>query len=221
MERLKQNYEEITELVFKVCYLFLTLATFITVIYASPVQPILVKVSLVLGMVLILIRAIKIRKYAKMPCVILMALFCLSFLFTAVMNRQYGITENGKWVIWTGIQFFALYVCDVERDPAKYRREFRILSHIMIVCGSLAAVAEHCTALPGLLSVYYHSGWGIHRDWLYLGQALGRIHRSKLRSGVQCDRDHIVSSLPSAEKRHYPYRIYYKYRAQFHLFRIF
>ena len=62
MERLKQNYEEITELVFKVCYLLLTLATFITVIYASPVQPILVKVSLVLGMVLILIRVIRIRK---------------------------------------------------------------------------------------------------------------------------------------------------------------
>lgn len=141
MERLKQNYEEITELVFKVCYLFLTLATFITVIYASPVQPLLVKVSLVLGMVLILIRVIRIRKYAKMPCVILMVLFCLSFLFTTVMNRQYGITENGKWVIWTGIQFFALYVCDVERDPAKYRREFRILSHIMIVSSSLAALA--------------------------------------------------------------------------------
>ena len=171
MERLKQNYEEITELVFKVCYLFLTLATFITVIYASPVQPFLVKVSLVLGMVLILIRVIKIRKYAKMPCVILMALFCLSFLFTAVMNRQYGITENGKWVIWTGIQFFALYVCDVERDPAKYRREFRILSHIMIVCGSLAAVAS----IVQLFQVYSQFITTADGEFIVTGYTWGRL----------------------------------------------
>lgn len=142
MERIKQNYEEITELAFKVCYLLLTLATFVTAIYASPVQPLLVKASLVLGMALILIRVVKIRKYGKMPCVILMGLFILSFLFTTVMNRQYGITENGKWVIWTGLQFFALYVCDVERDKEKYRREFRILSYIMIVCASLAALVS-------------------------------------------------------------------------------
>ena len=69
MEKIKQNYEEIIEVIFKVCYLLLTLATFITVIYASPIQPLLVKASLVLGMVLILIRVVKIRKYAKMPCV--------------------------------------------------------------------------------------------------------------------------------------------------------
>ena len=49
MEKVKQNYEEIIEVIFKVCYLLLTLATFITVIYASPVQPLLVKASLVLG----------------------------------------------------------------------------------------------------------------------------------------------------------------------------
>ena len=171
MEKLKQNYEEITELVFKICYLLLTLATFITAIYASPLQSFFVKVSLVLGMVLILIRVIKIRKYAKMPCVILMALFCLSFLFTTVMNRQYGITENGKWVIWTGIQFFALYVCDVECDPAKYRREFRILSHIMIVCGSLAAVAS----IVQLFQVYSQFITTADGEFIVTGYTWGRL----------------------------------------------
>lgn len=171
MEKLKQNYEEIIELVFKICYLLLTLATFITVIYASPVQPFLVKVSLALGMVLILIRVIRIRKYAKMPCVILMILFCLSFLFTTVMNRQYGIAENGKWVIWTGIQFFALYVCDVERNPAKYRREFRILSHIMIVCGSLAAVAS----IVQLFQVYSQFITTADGEFIVTGYTWGRL----------------------------------------------
>ena len=171
MEKVKQNYEEIIEVIFKVCYLLLTLATFITVIYASPVQPLLVKASLVLGMVLILIRVVKIRKYAKMPCVILMVLFCVSFLLTTVMNRQYGITENGKWVIWTGIQFFALYVCDVERSEEKYRREFRILSHIMIVCSSIAALAS----IVQLVQVYSQYITTADGEFIVTGYTWGRL----------------------------------------------
>lgn len=171
MEKVKQNYEEIIEVIFKVCYLLLTLATFITVIYASPVQPLLVKASLVLGMVLILIRVVKIRKYAKMPCVILMVLFCVSFLLTTVMNRQYGITENGKWVIWTGIQFFALYVCDVERSEEKYRREFRILSHILIVCSSIAALAS----IVQLVQVYSQYITTADGEFIVTGYTWGRL----------------------------------------------
>ena len=171
MEKIKQNYEEIIEVIFKVCYLLLTLATFITVIYASPIQPLLVKASLVLGMVLILIRVVKIRKYAKMPCVILMVLFCVSFLLTTVMNRQYGITENGKWVIWTGIQFFALYVCDVERSEEKYRREFRILSHILIVCSSIAALAS----IVQLVQVYSQYITTADGEFIVTGYTWGRL----------------------------------------------
>ena len=171
MEKVKQNYEEIIEVIFKVCYLLLTLATFITVIYASPIQPLLVKASLVLGMVLILIRVVKIRKYAKMPCVILMVLFCVSFLLTTVMNRQYGITENGKWVIWTGIQFFALYVCDVERSEEKYRREFRILSHILIVCSSIAALAS----IAQLVQVYSQYITTADGEFIVTGYTWGRL----------------------------------------------
>lgn len=171
MEKIKQNYEEIIEVIFKVCYLLLTLATFITVIYASPIQPLLVKASLVLGMVLILIRVVKIRKYAKMPCVILMVLFCVSFLLTTVMNRQYGITENGKWVIWTGIQFFALYVCDVERSEEKYRREFRILSHILIVCSSIAALAS----IVQVVQVYSQYITTADGEFIVTGYTWGRL----------------------------------------------
>lgn len=171
MEKVKQNYEEIIEVIFKVCYLLLTLATFITVIYASPIQPLLVKASLVMGMVLILIRVVKIRKYAKMPCVILMVLFCVSFLLTTVMNRQYGITENGKWVIWTGIQFFALYVCDVERSEEKYRREFRILSHILIVCSLIAALAS----IVQLVQVYSQYITTADGEFIVTGYTWGRL----------------------------------------------
>lgn len=142
IDKVKQNYEEILELVFKISYLCMAFATFITYIYMSPIQPILVKITLVLGTLTILVRVIKWKKYGKMPCLILMILFCLSFLLSTVMNRQYGMTDNLKWIIWTGIQFFGLYVCDLERDEKKYKQEFIILSHVYIIATILSALAS-------------------------------------------------------------------------------
>lgn len=142
MDKLKQNYEEILELVFKISYLCLAFATFISIIYISPIQPILVKLTLVLGLFVILVRIINWKKYRKMPCLILMIFFCLSFLLSTFMNRQYGMTDNLKWILWTGIQFFALYVCDLDRDTEKYRKEFNILSHLMIIVTSVSAVTS-------------------------------------------------------------------------------
>ncbi len=142
INKIKQNYEEILELVFKVSYLCLAFATFITYIYMSPLQPVLVKVTLVLGALTIFIRVINWKKYRKIPCLILMALFCLSFLLSTVMNRQYGMTDNLKWIMWTGIQFFGLYVCDPDRDEKKYKRELEIISHIFIIVTVIAAVAS-------------------------------------------------------------------------------
>lgn len=143
MTKIKQNYEEILELIFKISYLCLAFATFISVIYMSPVQPILVKLTLVLGVLTIIVRVLHWKKYGKMPCLILMILFCMSFLLSIVMNRQYGgMVTDLKWLIWTGIQFFGLYVCDLEREEEKYKREFAILSHIFIIVTVIAAVAS-------------------------------------------------------------------------------
>ena len=143
MTKIKQNYEEILELIFKISYLCLAFATFISVVYMSPVQPILVKLTLVLGVLTIIVRVLHWKKYGKMPCLILMILFCLSFLLSIVMNRQYGgMVTDLKWLIWTGIQFFGLYVCDLERKEEKYKREFAILSHIFIIVTVIAAVAS-------------------------------------------------------------------------------
>lgn len=140
MNRLKENYGELTELIFKVSYLCLAFATFISVAYMSPLQPVLVKVTLIMGVLTVAGRMLHWKKYKKMPCLILMILFCVSFLFSAVMNRQYGITDNLKWIIWTGIQFFGLYVCDMDRDEQKVKKEFVILSHIYICITAMAAL---------------------------------------------------------------------------------
>lgn len=128
------------ELIFKVAYLSLALATFNSFLYVSALQPALVKVVLLLGVLFLLVRMFNWKKYIKMPGIVLAFLFCISFLFSAFMNRQYELTGNLKWVIWTGLLFFALYVCDVEREQKAYRREFRVLSHILIVYTTVSAI---------------------------------------------------------------------------------
>ncbi len=140
MNGLKLHLEKTLELLFKISYLVLALCTFNTFIYKSSVQPVFVKLTLACGMVLILTRLVKFRKYIKTPCIVLMILFCISFAISTIMNREYGMVENGKWIIWTGLQFFALYVCDMERDMKSYNKEFEILSHIIIGYSAVAAI---------------------------------------------------------------------------------
>ena len=134
------QFEKRLELITKISYLCLAICTFNPFLYVSSIQPVFVKLTLVLGAGLIVVRLFRYRTYKKMPCVLIMVLFCGSFALSAFMNRQYGIVDNGKWIVWTAVQFFALYVCDVERDTKEYRKEFEILTHIMIVYSVFSAV---------------------------------------------------------------------------------
>ena len=135
-----RQFEKRLELITKISYLCLAICTFNPLLYISSVQPVFVKLTLALGAGLILMRLFRYRTYGKMPCVMIMVLFCGSFALSTFMNRQYGIVDNGKWIVWTAIQFFALYVCDVERNTEEYRKEFEILAHIMIVYSVFSAV---------------------------------------------------------------------------------
>ena len=142
MSKIKQNYMKVIELFFKISYLFLVLGTFNSYIYSSPMQSGLVKLALLTGGILILCRMIQFKRYKKIPCIILMLLFCGSMLFSAIMNRKYGIMGDLKWIIWTGLQFFGLYLCDIERDHSQYKKEFAIIANIMIVYACICSVVS-------------------------------------------------------------------------------
>lgn len=171
MNGLKLHFENKLELIFKISYLVLALCTFNTFIYNSPVQPVFVKLTLVIGMILIATRLLKYRKYMKMPCIILMVLFCVSFGISTFMNREYGIIENGKWIVWTGLQFFALYVCDVEREKKSYKKEFEIVSHIIIGYSAIASLIS-----LGMLVVTYSAFFEtVEGEFLIAGFTWGRL----------------------------------------------
>lgn len=163
--------EKKLELIAKTLYLCLAVSTFNPFIYTTEFQSVLVKLTLIAGGALIATRFMRYKRYMKMPCVILMVLFCISFAFSIFMNRKYDLVGNGKWLVWTGIQFFALYVCDVERDVKEYRKEFSILAHLMIVYN----LAGCLISLWMLLTVYSKIFQTAEGEMLVSGFTWGRL----------------------------------------------
>lgn len=110
MTRLRR-YEENVELIFKILYFLLAAGTFCPFIYDSSLQPILVKMVLGVGGILLFLRAADWKHYIRMPGLSWMALFVLSFLLSSFMNRRYGMSENFKWMIWMILQMGCLLLC--------------------------------------------------------------------------------------------------------------
>ena len=94
MKLVKKEYVKVLEWAFKIAYLFLGVATFNSFLYDSSVQPFLVNVCLVLGGLTLLGRLVFFRDYWKMPYWILLALFCVAFLLSMIMNREYRPDRN-------------------------------------------------------------------------------------------------------------------------------
>lgn len=140
MEKIKTHHRKVLECGFKIAYLLLVLSTFNAFLYDSPIQSLLVKISLIFGILALFGRVLFFRDYIKTPHWILLVLFCVSFLFSIFMNSSYGVfVADFKWLIWTSFLFFLLYVFDFSRSVKSYKKEFTVLSHIMILYGTVAA----------------------------------------------------------------------------------
>lgn len=172
LKRVKTQYITTLEWSFKISYLLLALSTFNVFLYSSSVQPLLVKLCLVLGALTLFGRVLFFRNYLKTPHWILLALFCCSFLLSIFMNRSYGgASADFKWLIWTGFLFFLLYVCDATKSVKSYKKEFAVLSHIMIVYGTIAAAV----GMYMLFNLYQMSWFTPDKEQLMAGFWWGRL----------------------------------------------
>lgn len=142
INKTKFTWQEYLELAFKISYILLAFATYVTVLYMSPAQSIFVKLTMALGALVILLRVIRWKDYKNTPGLILMVLMCLSFLLSTFMNRQYGMTDNLKWLIWMGIQFFGLYAIPLKREKSHVIFEYKIISCLVLVASVIGAIAS-------------------------------------------------------------------------------
>ena len=172
MKLIKKEYVKVLEWGFKIAYLLLGLATFNVFLYDSPVQPLLVKICLFLGGLTLLGRLVFFRDYWKTPYWWVLALFCLSFFLTMVINRKYGaFSADFKWLIWTGMLFFLLYVCDTKRSIQEYKKEFGVLSHVLILYSFLASIAS----IWLMINLYHAQWWSSSNEFMMAGFHWGRL----------------------------------------------
>lgn len=172
MKVIKKEYVKVLEWAFKITYLFLGVATFNSFLYDSPVQPFLVDLCLVLGGLTMLGRLVLFRNYWKTPYWILLVLFCAAFLLSMIMNREYGaFLTDFKWLIWTGMLFFLLYVCDTKREKEAYKKEFTVLSHILIIYSGIASAA----GIWLMVNLYHGSWWSSNDELMQAGFHWGRL----------------------------------------------
>ncbi|NTU89634.1 MAG: hypothetical protein HGA54_06995, partial [Actinobacteria bacterium] len=135
--------------VFKVLYLILTFASFNSF---TANQAYLSKAAYIIagfGALLLLARLINNKKYRKMPFVPILLLFILSMVISAVGALKYGYIENLQGISWATIQFFMLYLLDMDRGVLDYKREFKLIAGVFLLYTSLATFAGLCLGLVG------------------------------------------------------------------------
>ncbi len=183
MKLVKKEYVKILEICFKIAYLFLGLVTFNVFLYDSAVQPILVRICIVLGIATILGRLLFFKSYWKTPYWILLGIFCISFLISMLANIRYGaFFSDFKWLIWTGLVFLILYICDTTRTFQEYKKEFQICAHIMIIYSVIAAAVSLYLMIQSYQAMWYTENgelliagfqwgrlWGVYTDPNYGG----------------------------------------------------
>ena len=138
-ETIVKNERKI-QFVFKIAYLMLVIATFNSFLFMTNIQSLLVKICLVLAAGTFVFRMINLKRYIKMPYWQYLFLFSVSYLLSSLVNDRYGIGQNLKWLVWMALVFGILYMSDMECDTSYYRKEVKILSHIMLVYSLFAAI---------------------------------------------------------------------------------
>ena len=130
------------ETAFKVLYILLVLLSFTNLMVGNPVLRYYTYALVLFGAVLLLYRAVHFKRFVRTKGLWILVLFCGSILFSAFLNRKYGLTESLQSFIWTTLQFGLLYACDEKRDIKEYQREFCILAVVFSVYILLANIVS-------------------------------------------------------------------------------
>lgn len=122
----------ILELPFKILYLIFAFFTYFNLTYARPIMSLVVDLILLSGTIIIILRLTQSKNYIKTKGLIFLILFLISYIISMAFNVKYGISDNFKYLIWTGFHFFVFYVCDTKRETKDYMYEFNILTWVFI-----------------------------------------------------------------------------------------
>ena len=109
-----------------------------------------------------------------MPFIPILLLFILSMVISSIGALKYGYIENIQGISWATIQFFLLYLLDMDRGVLDYKREFKLIVGVFLLYTSLATVAGLCLGLIGYTTDSLEMWWyGRGVIGLYSGRLYG------------------------------------------------
>lgn len=158
-EKVKRLDKYCMELPFKIVYLVFAFFTYCNLTYNKPIMSIMVDLVLGLGAIAVVFRILKIREYMQTKGLVFLILFCVSYIISMVANYKYGISDNFKYLIWTGFHFFVFYMCDIKRDAMEYKKEFDIISWTFVFVSFILVFASLIMYYMGIsIEEYDHQG---------------------------------------------------------------
>ncbi len=156
-------------LVFKICYLFYLLLAFNAFLNGTTIMNYAAYIITVWGIIMLLWMLPNYKVYMKMPNIWVLAVFVISYIISAILNRKYGISGNVKAVIWMVFPIALLYVSTAGMEKAEVKKEMNIISLIYLVYTTVANGVS--------LSMVY---WGRNLEFTDLS---GGIHAIGFRWG--------------------------------------
>lgn len=172
-----RNNEKKVQFIFKLSYLLLVISTFNSFLYTSFLQSYFVKLCLGMAIFALFLRMFVIKNYLKTLGWRFLLLFGISYLISSVINFEYGFFENIKWLIWMALAFVLLYMYDIKCDTSYYKKEFKIIGHILLsysLCASVISLGMMLTRYARLLHLvdgekvkagyFWGRLWGIYTD---------------------------------------------------------
>ena len=126
---------------FKLLFLALTLLSFNGLTANRSVLTWIAYAVTAIGIAVLVIRVVCFKKYLHAKGLFLLIAFCGSYALSALLTRQYGLSENAKALVWMAFQYFILYTYDTTTDGTAEKKEFYIISHFFMAYTFLAVAA--------------------------------------------------------------------------------
>lgn len=164
------------ELVFKLLYFAFALISFNSFcarqFYISYISYVIVG----LGAIIIVNRLTHVKDYLNNRVWLLVA-FIVSYALGAINTLRYGIMENIQAMAWMGIQYFAIFAYDKQKDLNLAKKEFTVVSvffiaytMLMAIVGLILMIAkyEYYTMVDGMYVIaagfLFNRLWGCYID---------------------------------------------------------
>ena len=161
---------------FKLLFLALTLLSFNGLTANRSALTLIAYAVTAVGAAVLVIRVVCFKKYLHAKGLFLLIAFCGSYALSALLTRQYGLSENAKALVWMAFQYFILYTYDTTSDGTAEKKEFYIISHffmaytfLAVAAGTVMLFADYYsyTEVNGvvvILGFLWNRLWGVYSD---------------------------------------------------------